>query len=162
MKHIWVIVLSVICGFAGGIAATRIATRHDAVAPTSVQSFSVLRANRFELLNPAGQPIAYWGFDKGSNTNEIAFIGDSGKPTARFGTESSQIPFLVFAAQDGRVTDRLLMRLDRSGRPILAMSDEGWEGRVMLGYRNSSDTVPPSPELDNWSLTFSDPATHQA
>jgi hypothetical protein len=155
------VVLSVICGFFGGITATHVAARHpDVIARSTVQTFPVLRASRFELLNPAGHPVAHWGFDSNSNTNEIAFVDGNGRSTLRLGVEADQRqrPFVKFAGRDG--ADRFIVLLDGSDKPILVMNDGGWEGRVMLGHMNSSDTA--SPEFDNWSLRFSDPAVHDS
>lgn len=111
----------------------------------------VIRATRFELIGPSGKPVAYWGSDPEKNI-VLAFNDGSNHPVARFGLRddgSTGSPFLDLVGKDGKFRAR--MQLGWRDRPILAMSDEKWEGRVMLGFVENDA---PNPDDSDWALRF--------
>jgi hypothetical protein len=139
-KSILGIVTACASGFLGGTLASQ--NRVEAFSPT------VVRASKFELLNGAGVPVAYWGVD---STNEIhlRLLPNHGRAALDIGVLGDKRPFLRMGGRDGK--DRIVIELDEADKPMLGMSDERWQGRVVLGF-----TAPhfADPDSDNWGLRF--------
>ncbi len=165
MKIAWLSLLSMALGFIGGLAATKVSSylieqpNHDKVGELTV------RATRFELVNSAGTPLAYWGEDRprgehGPPRAQIAFIDRTGQSRAEFGltTEAGNRgveynPFFVFRDSDRNA--RLEETLDEGG-PFLGMGDAKGADRVLLGHWARGDVVD-APDSDVWSLSFRAP-----
>jgi hypothetical protein len=127
-------------GFLGGTLASQ--GRVEATSP------SVVRASRYELVNGAGAVVAYWEVDPG-NGIRLRFLPRRGSSAIDIGVFADGQPFLRMDGRDEK--NRLALELDAADRPLLVMSDQRWEGRVILGF-NEPDT--PDPTWDNWGLRF--------
>ena len=138
-----------------------------------MEKVPVLRSSRFELTNNSGQVVAFWGADRGNNTvlaflqkgspqmgpeesvsphDQTGFSQQNSNEAFAVGMMHSQVPFMNLQAKDG--TSRALLYLAEYQKPVLVMSDENFEGRLMLGFI-SNDA--PSPEDDDWALSFRRP-----
>lgn len=160
MRQIIVIVAALLAGFVGGVLGTRLSRTGEQYRPERV-----VRARRFELVDEAGNVIAFWGVDKRLYT-VLAFRGpESGSSGgAGSGERSSGLddplnqrtaiglmadsPFVMFRAADGK--ERMDLSLTPWQKPVLLMDDETGV-RVKLGV-NHSDT--PSAEDNDWALSF--------
>lgn len=127
-------------GYLGGVLS---ATNSVKASPSDV-----VRASRFELVDGGGSPVASWELDSKGEVH-LSFVHDSHVGIA-LGTLSDGRPFLRMGGRDGK--NRLSFDLDQADKPILAMSDERWEGRVHLGFM-PPDTFPYS-NWDHWGLLF--------
>jgi len=144
-KTVGMLALAALCGFVGGLVSQwteRLST------PTSLQ---VVRAVRFELVGPDGKPLAYWG---GSEKGIVlAFTGMGKNELAALGLQpGGRSPFVELAGYDGK--PRAVLELGDGDKPVLEMSDAGYEGRVILG---ATATDAPSPLNDSWALRFRSP-----
>ena len=132
----------------------------------------VIRSSRFELVDRSGRVVAFWGTDRGNNL-VLAFLQkgqQGGRPEEYLpfsqsdftmqdrneafavGMLSTQVPFMNLQAKGG--SSRALLYLTEYQKPVLVMSDEKFEGRLMLGF-SSNDS--PSPADDDWALAFRGP-----
>jgi hypothetical protein len=164
VRQIVFIAAALIAGFVGGVLGNRTSyfSRRSQVP-------DLVRAHRFELLNEDGQPISYWGVDKGQNV-VLAFARNGGANQAPIGAVAVQphrplddphgqrvsigllgddSPFLNFSGPDGKPRVQLLLNL--FSKPILLMEDETGP-RVSLGIVGS-DT--PGFDVNDWALDFS-------
>jgi hypothetical protein len=162
MKQTALIVAALVAGFVGGILGTRMIRTLEQPHPEQV-----VRARSFELVDHAGETIAYWGVDKGQNA-VLAF--GSQRPTGPVGRDAlarrpglgldnphnqraalgviDDSPFVFFRAPDGK--PRMSLSLSIYGKPILVMDDETGK-RMSLGAEHS-DT--PGPGDNDWALDF--------
>ncbi len=158
--------LSCVFGVIGGYAFT-----HWQIARLD-QKVPALRSSRFELTDRTGRVVAVWGTDKWSNT-VLAFLRKPGQdvhpedyylgpppfpehsPNVAFaiGMSSTQSPFMNLQATDG--LSRVFLSLQDYQKPVFMMSDERYEGRLVLGF---IDTDTPSPDDDAWGLSFRGPS----
>jgi len=147
-----------IMGFLGGIIGAKIQNQQ-------MQPQQTIRARAFELLDPSGRVIAYWGIDKdrrpvlafGSYRPPNAAERDS-TPESGDLTESQnqrvalgvldRYPFLYMRAASG--TPGMFLDLNMYNIPRLWMSDETGP-RLGLGVEQS-DT--PNAEDDDFQLRF--------
>jgi hypothetical protein len=115
-----------------------------------------LRASRFELVNSGGASVATWSVQ--GNEAHLRFLsGRGGDVPVDIGVLSDGRPFVSMAGRDGK--RRIVLELDQHDKPILGMSDERWEGRLVLGFVEP-DTY--TPEWDNWGLMFNPVGSEQA
>lgn len=156
MKQIILVAASLIAGLAGGFLGERLAHVREGGSPERV-----VRARAFELVDGAGRPISYWGFDRRGNAalsfggqwdsvHHVDRIGDLTDPRnqgAAFGIVGGS-PTLQFNGADGAI--RLNMGLSCFEKPLLWMGDETGK-RLALGVEYS-DT--PSAEDNDWHLIF--------
>jgi hypothetical protein len=79
--------------------------------------------------------VAYLGTGDGQQPI-LRFLNSKGNEAATLGLMQTGSPFLNMLGTDSKI--RLTLRVEGLGdRPILAMSDNKWEGRVMLGFIQS-------------------------
>lgn len=145
-KEFCMLILAACCGFIGGTLSNKAQTIHA--------DSDTVRASRFELVNKAGTPVAFWGLgaDQGP---VLTFTNATGGQVVSMGVDGPDYPFLKFNAPDGK--PRLELRLFEHYKPEMAMSDADWEGRIVLGFMGSDY---PAPEDDNWALRFGARPTH--
>jgi hypothetical protein len=165
MKTVWLSFLSMALGFVGGLTATKVSSYLIEQPNCDKVGELTVRATRFELVNSAGTPLAYWGEDRLRGEHEtpraqIAFIDRTGQSRAEFGltTEAGNKgvdynPFFVFRDSDRNA--RLEETLDEGG-PFLGMGDARGGDRVLLGHWTRGDVVD-APDPDVWSLSFRAP-----
>jgi hypothetical protein len=158
MKNFFLLLGALAAGFVGGILGTSTVPGHRQKNPEEV-----VRARRFELVDPGGRVISYWGFDKNDDVTLVfgsnwASRGRNGGPRAggldvpdnqraALGVVDDSA-YLTFRGADGR--PRVHLALNVFEKPTLVMGDETG-GRVLLGVRQS-DT--PGPQDDEWFLQF--------
>jgi hypothetical protein len=146
-REILTVLLSTAMGFAAGGLSTRIYSN-------KIQQVTTLRAERFELVDAGGSVKAFWGHEA-SGDEVLAFEDATNRSVATIGVRSKggeRSPFLDFAGRDGK--SRAKLELGWMDRPIFGLSDEKWEGRVLLGFIENDS---PSPDDDNWALWFRHP-----
>ena len=148
--------LSFVFGVFGGYAYTH---WHAA----KVEKVATLRSSRFELTDNSGRVVAFWGTDRGNDT-VLAFLqkanqdmvptgyGSNPNEALAVGMTSTQSPFINLQAKDG--SSRAQLNLSEYQKPVFIMSDEHYEGRLMLGFISNDY---PSPEDDDWALLFRGP-----
>ncbi|MGA2273940.1 MAG: hypothetical protein ABSH00_10330 [Bryobacteraceae bacterium] len=136
------VVAAGVAGFIGGILA--------ASAPARGASPEVMRASRFELVDPAGRAVARWEVDPETNSAHLRFIARGGVALDE-GSFSDAGPFFSMNGRDGK--RRISMSLDAEGKPALSMSDEHGLGRIVMG-RAVTDTPGIPDTLDQWGLEF--------
>lgn len=144
--NIRILLLAAIVGFLGGLAGNVVRTGGAEAQPTT------LRAERFELVDASGAPVAFWGPDEGQKI-VLAFIEHNGNQLAALGVESGPTAFMDFKGRDGKTRFAVQLR-NPLEKPSLVLSDNTYEGRVMFGF------IPfdaPSPEDDDWALVFRPP-----
>ena len=159
------LLLAGIVGFLGGVLSNFVRMGGPLTQTT-------VRSQRFELVDSAGRTRAFWGVDAGGNrviafigagssggnsTSEkcperVPFTGQGRNEAAGFGLRSDSSPFLNFSGSDGK--SKMILYLGHQSRPVLVMSDENNEGRVLLG---SIPHDSPSPRDDDWGLIFREP-----
>jgi len=167
-RDILTVLLATIAGFLGG----RLIFRTQEVTPDSL---GTVRATRFELLSGDGVPVAFWGTDEARNTviqfirkndhqtsslegherTRVNFFGQKKDKVAAFGVSQQGSPFLNLAGKDG-ISRAILYVTEEQQKPALVLSDEKWEGRILLGFIQSDY---PSPAEDDWGLLFRAPST---
>jgi|SRR5450755_176094 hypothetical protein len=140
MRNILTMVLALVAGFIGGTLAS--GNGAAASAP------GVVRASKFELMNAAGAHVATWDVDA-YGTAHLCFMNRGGV-RLDLGVGPTGLPFLKMAGADGE--ERLALVLSEFDKPLLAMGDEKWHGRVVLGFR-APDTKPYG-DSDVWGLFF--------
>jgi hypothetical protein len=133
-------VVRILAALAAGFVGAQI---HNKSVMVAAASDDVLRAKRFELIDRSGRKLAFWGSEDGQGAalqgTEIAVIGLQGH---------SNLPFLNMMGPNSKI--RLTLRLDGDdGKPVLGMSDEKWEGRLILGFIQPDA---PSSSWDDWGL----------
>lgn len=141
------LLVTLIVGAAGGVLGR-------GVLSTRSGPEAVVRAHRIELVDQAGRPIAFWGFDE--NDNAVLVFGrrngkdihSQGNQVLLLGIHASDNPMLQFRADDGKT--RLRLYQSEEAKPILIMEDETGP-RIGLGIEQS-DT--PSRRDNDWSLHF--------
>jgi hypothetical protein len=139
------IAIALLAGFVGSQI-------HTGSIPVTAASDTVLRAQRFELLDDSGRVVAYWASEPRQGPYLCLLNRDGSKATV-WGLHDGYQPFLDMLATDS--TPRLTIRLETEDqRPLLAMSDSKWEGRMLLGFI-APDYA--SPTWDNWALVFRAP-----
>jgi hypothetical protein len=138
--------IATFCGFLGGSLVTLI--RPVAVASAD----NIVKASRLELVDDAGRIRATLGFGGAGHQPLLTFFSESGKDMTSVGL-SDDLPVLRFRGTDGKT--RAIFRLTASERPQLAMGDDRWEGRVMLGAIEGDYL--PSQDRADWALKFSRP-----
>ena len=165
MKVIAQSILSVVLGFCGGVVALNIAPRLEFHGLRPNVTAGTVRAERFELVGPADNLLAYWGHDWQRGRILIAFLDEKGRLRTEFGVESQGpfnanfAPYTALLGSDGRV--RIQQRLDGSQSPVLTMGDAATENRLLLGHWSTSDMPMPGDDRDpwdKWSLVFRDPS----
>jgi len=159
-------ILSVILGFLGGIAATKFELRLPSHQAPGLVRAGTVRANRFELVGPSDNLLAYWTQDWQKQKILIAFVDDKGRSRAEFGTEVRLVdagrqvvesPFTALIGSDGGI--RIREGLDPSQNPVLAMGDSAGENRLLLGHWLRGDVAGNYKDpWDKWSLVFRDPS----
>jgi hypothetical protein len=157
--------LSCVFGVFGGYAYTH---WHAA----KMEKVPVLRSSRFELTDNSGRVVSFWGTDRGNTVlaflqktsrdkepeeyrvppGQTSFIGQNSNEALAVGMMSTQVPFVNLQAKDG--SSRAMLYLSEYQKPVLIMSDEHYEGRLVLGFI-SNDA--PLPEDDDWALSFRGP-----
>jgi hypothetical protein len=65
---------------------------------------------------------------------------------------SGQVPFMNLQAKDG--SSRAMLYLSEYQKPVFIMSDEHYEGRLILGFISNDAR---SPADDDWALSFRGP-----
>lgn len=154
MKNLYVVLAALIAGAVGGAISTYAVLAHQHGRPESV-----IRALRFELVDEAGQPIAFWGTDS-TGYEVLTFGPDANAVGARGGNHNQQLslglqgkagrPFVNFSGSDGQI--RVLLDVDDFQRPGLWMSD-GRNLGLTLGSERS-DTPDIRNKTERWSLNF--------
>jgi hypothetical protein len=162
MKQITLFAAATLTGFVGGVLGTLVTQRSQRSAAPQI-----IRAQRFELLDGTGKPIAFWGIDKRNYavlafggywpdqsdrktqppTNPLAGLDDPRNHRVSIGV-IDEIPFLALTGADGKA--RVRLDLSSDGKPALLMGDER-EWRMSLGVEQS-DT--PGPQDNDWTLDF--------
>ena len=157
MRLTLTIAVALIGGIIGGIGTVLV--MHFREGP-SVPA-QVLRAHSFELMDPSGHIISYWGTDSQGNIM-LAFGNRIGRanPSSQLdpkdpkdqmtaiGLQKNGLPILEMSALEGQT--RLRMYLNPYGKPLLLMEDETGP-RISLGVEQS-DT--PGPQDNDWFLSF--------
>ena len=159
--------LSCVFGVIGAYAYT-----HWRAAET--EKVPLLRASRFELTDSTGRVVAFWGTDRGKNTVlaflqestqdagpevykgppfQTAFTSQSPNEAIAFGMMSTQEPFVNVLGRNG--SSRAMLYLGDYQKPVFMMSDESYEGRLVLGFIGNDA---PSPKDDDWGLLFRGPS----
>ena len=163
MKGVLQSVLSIVLGFCGGAAALRIAPRLQSPGVHPNITAGTIRAERFEVVGPSDNLLAYWGHDWQRGRVLITFLDEKGRPRAEFGVESQSgfntnfKPFTTLIGSDGGI--RIRQSLDSSQRPVLTMGDAATENRLLLGHWLTTDMPGDDRDpLDKWSLVFRDPS----
>jgi hypothetical protein len=150
LRESFTLALAICGGFVGGSIATSL-NRVSAATPKSIQ------ASRFELVDEAGKPIAFWGVDTNSTNGQqvvISFTNSKKMQVATFGIMSQKGPFLKISASDGK--PMAIFELGWQERPVLIMNDHKFEGRMVLG---SIENDAPSPNDDDWGIAFRAPTS---
>ena len=112
-----------------------------------VEAATPVRSTRFELVDPRGHVIAFWGSSR-DGSPVLSFTNRNDAAIASLGVRAGDSPFLNFLAQD--LKNRLTLRLEGSeNTPLLAMSDGAFEGRVLLGFIQPDVE---SKSSDDWGL----------
>ena len=137
------VVAATVAGFMGGTL-----TSH---APVQASSPQVVRASRFELVDSAGRALARWEVDPKTNNTHLCFLARGGGVGLDAGVFPDAAPFLLMNGRDGK--NRITLVLDGFDKPELAMSDERWQGRLLLGHRGT-DTPDIPDRTDEWTLEF--------
>ncbi len=144
------ILAALIAGFVGGWIRT------DNV-PVAAAAGKLIQAERIELIDNNGKLLAYLGTGDGQKPI-LRFLNSKRNEAATLGLTQTDSPFLNMLGTDSKI--RLTLRVEGLGdRPILAMSDNKWEGRVMLGFIQSDV---PSTSDDDWGLVFRAPQGNTA
>ncbi len=161
LRELILLVVTVLAGFGAGFVGGR------AARPKQGAEIS---ANRFELLSPSGNPVAFWGTDKGGNVvisfmqhqdrsmpryaNQapLAFTGQEARETMSFGLLSTGSPFLNMVGNDGKT--RAMLYLTKFQQPVFVLSDGKSEGRIKLGFVEEDA---PAANDDRWALQFLHP-----
>ncbi len=159
MKQLYLVLVALAAGFAGGIAGARL-TQLQARESTP----RVIRARAFELVDEKDNVLSYWGI--GQNEYVILAFGNhfsrempAGKPESHPSLKQMQNqmlalgvqgdgPFLTLRGTDG--TTRMRLYTDLWNKPSLMMDDEAGP-RISLGIVRS-DT--PGPQDNDWALDF--------
>lgn len=129
-----------LAGILGGITGSR--HQVQAAPPQTV------KASKFELVNAAGVTLAIWEAGSGSEAH-LRFLPARGHAAIDVGVSSDGSPVVQVAGRDGK--RRIVLALDQFDRPALAMGDERWEGRALLGFRGYDV---PDKNQDDWGLFF--------
>jgi|HubBroStandDraft_1064217.scaffolds.fasta_scaffold164161_2 hypothetical protein len=140
MRKISTIAATMLCGFAGGWVATQF-------QPTAAASDKAIKASRFELVDTSGRIRAVLGMHDGLDVPVLWFLTRSGQEVASIGLSSS-LPSIRFMGVDGR--PRAVFCLTAGQRPLIALGDERWEGRIKLGAIEEDA----SPHGADWGLEF--------
>ncbi len=141
---------AVIAGFIGGLIRT-------ASVPIAAAAGKLIQAERIELIDNNGKLLAFLGTGDGQ-APMLRFVNSKGNEAVTLGLMETGAPFLNMLGTDSKI--RLTLRVQGSGeRPTLAMSDNKWEGRVMLGFIPSDV---PSNSDDDWGLIFRGPQGNSA
>ena len=109
----------------------------------------VVRAAKFELVDASGTPAASWEIGSRGGAH-ISFLYKRDVVGVDIGVFPDGRPILIMGGGDGK--RRIVMDLGQADKPMLAMGDERWEGRVHLGFI-PPDTIPYS-DWDHWGLVF--------
>jgi len=133
------ILAACVSGFLGGTLASQ--TRVQA------SSVDVVRASRFELVNPAGSTVADWEVTP-SNEVRLRFASSRGN-AVEIGVLEDGRPYLRMRGRDDK--NRIVMELDQRDKPLLGMGDEKWEGRLRIGFVEP-DVV--DPNSDDWGISL--------
>jgi len=166
MKVVAQSILSLALGFCGGVAALAVGPRLRIPALRPDLTVRTLRAERFELVSPGNERLAYWGRDWPEDRTLLVFLDEKGRPRAEIGVESrgksntNLTPFVTLLGSDGK--PRMQQRLDPSESAVFEMGDTLTENRVAIGhwiYRdmNGEQTDP----WEKWSMVFSDSSNGQ-
>lgn len=139
IKHFCGLVVACVAGYLGGTLSSK---------TVSASHPEIVRSTRFELVNGAGATLATWGSDSTGSRMCFRYRGDAA--AMEIGVFADGRPFVSMYGRDGR--RRLVMQFDQADKPMLGMSDERWEGRVLLGFM-PPDTWPHS-NWDHWGLVF--------
>lgn len=143
-RDVVVVLGALVAGFLGGQV-------HFDARAVSAASAGTIRADRIEILGESGKVLAYLGSDHGRNPS-IHFLDGAGADAITLGLRGDS-PFLDLFGRDSKV--RATLRLENADRrPVLAMSDAGLEGRLMLGFLQPDV---PSPSWDRWGLLLRAP-----
>jgi hypothetical protein len=165
MKYALLFLVALLAGVAGGCLSTYALLARKLHHPEE----QVIRAHRFELVNDAGRPISFWGFDKsqeavlafGSNDAPGAPGGSSQRHSSlglndpygsrvAIGVPGNAGPFLRFNGSDGQL--RVLLDMDDFERPSLMMKDDNLLGLTLGSER--SDTPDFRDKTEHWALNF--------
>jgi len=139
--------------------------------PNRQSKATTVRASRFELTDDTGRVVAFWGIDRGNNTvlaflrkatqvgvsdglsdSFTRFTKQNSNEAFAVGLISTEAPFMNLLGDDGQ--SRAFLYLNSQQKPVFAMSDERFEGRLTLGFVNNDA---PSPRDDEWALLFRGP-----
>ena len=142
-RNVLFLALASLFGFIGGTVQTWL-------RPAQTAAPAVVRATRFELVDDSGRLISFWGFD-GRKHLVFTFLDKGRNDLATLGLSSGNAPFLDLVGKDGK--SRLILQLFGDDRPLLAMSDGHYEGRIMLGFIQPDTPTP----TDDWGLFFRTP-----
>ena len=143
-REIQLLICASMFGFLGGSLSAPL-------RPANASDLNVVRATRFEIVDNSGTPVAFWG---PTDTKELvlAFRDQSKNQVAAFGIHSNGSPFLDLSGADGK--SRVRVQLEENQKPQLAMSDEAWEGRLLLGFVASDVPIPTD---GDWALRLRAP-----
>lgn len=165
MKILSNAVVALIFGLIGGLIAITAESRLNRRQETTIQATTV-KADQFELEDPATGMQAYWGYDAHSRDIVIAFLGKKGQTLAEFGVEpvsdergSNELnPFTSLNGGDGET--RFSIHMDKTKQPQLAMGGGGTEKRLILGHilRGDAPASPTQDPYENWALILRDPS----
>jgi hypothetical protein len=143
LKAIWTPLLAAGFGLLGGSTAIRLQSARAAD--------DIVRTSRVELLDPTGKPRAILGIDNDKGEVLLSFLSRDGKTLASLGLTSDRLPALKLNGGNGKA--RAVLQLSDKERPLLGMSDDEWEGRVLLGA--IEDDLPTA--TTDWGLRFTAP-----
>lgn len=138
-KYAALVLISTLSGFLGGAIVSSSVYGEPPVHPTAV------RATGFELIDESGKVLAT--LRRGSDgTAALGFRRGDSQESVQIGVSRDGSPFLAMYGPDSTV--RLKLYLFDGERPLLAMNEREYEGRVLLGMTSHKG------EEDVWGLRF--------
>jgi hypothetical protein len=129
---------AVFAGFIGGLAHSQ----NPEPSP-----ISVIRTSRLDLVDGKGVIVGQW--DSAAGGSRIRFLSRRGSVIMEIGADADGRPDIQMLGEDGK--RRVTISLNARDKPLFAMSDERWQGRVVLGFLDQDF---PDPGVDKWGLLF--------
>jgi len=96
--------------------------------------------------------VARWEVDSKASQVHLCFLSKGGPIGFDVGVWLDGRPFIAMNGRDGK--NRIAMGLDEANKPALGMSDERWQGRIVLGHKGSDTPDILDDPLDQWGLEF--------
>ena len=134
------LILATLAGFAG-------AKLSNWTKPLPIETPSLVRASKFELVNSLGVPVGVW-MSNPDGGSSFDFLRGARTPMSLAMTSDGR-PHVSMRGRSGELLVEIQVK--ESGMPLLGMGDKSWEGRVLLGSIES-DSGPESD--DTWGLLF--------